>query len=126
MSEIFYNIRKDEFNWCNNENILIDDFYNVTKGEVIFFAMINNKVIGFASVWEEDKFIHNLFVHKEYRNLGVGKALIERVDNYFERPITLKCVANNNKALEFYKYSGWKIKEQGNSEDGIYYLMALE
>ena len=38
---------------------------------------------GFASVWTNDTFLHNLFVDPQYQRLGVGHLLLEQVQKTF-------------------------------------------
>ena len=53
-----------------------------------------------------------LFVHKDYRREGIGKALMDEVENYFREQgishIELQCSSYNNIALDFYHKSGYK------------------
>lgn len=126
LAMLFYQIRKEEFSWTNLKKLSINDFEHSTEGERIFVAEADGKIAGFISVWELDKFIHNLFVAKEFRRIGVGQALIEKVLLEFGTPLTLKCVAQNGSAAKFYLANGWKIEEEGTSNEGPYYLMSFE
>ncbi len=125
LRELFFNIRIREFSWSKTNEITLQDFDKVTEGEVIFVADIGNKVIGFASIWVEDKFIHNLFINKEYRKLGVGKLLVDAVKLKYGTPLTLKCVKLNQNAVNFYNHNGWIILKEELDEEGAYYLMSL-
>ncbi len=125
LRELFYNIRLSEFVWSKTNEITLQDFDKVTEGEVIFVAVIGNEVIGFASIWVEDKFIHNLFINKEYRKLGVGKLLVDAVKLDYGTPLTLKWVKQNQNAVDFYKHNGWIILKEEPDEEGSYYLMSL-
>lgn len=64
----------------------------------------------FISIWEEDKFIHNLFVSSNFQRCGVGKVFINAVIKVVG--LTLKCVKANENALNFYLYQGWTIEEE--------------
>lgn len=88
--------------------------------------MCNGKAIGFISIWEEDSFIHSLFIDKNYRGIGIGTKLIEYVVNLYGKPLSLKCLKEHRKALDFYINLGWTIKKQGECPEGIYYLIYLE
>lgn len=123
LKEIYLKVRKDEFPWVNNKDIHIDDFDSSTEGEVIIVAVVNNNIAGFASIWELDKFIHNLFVKKEYRRFGIGKKLINEAFNICCTPLTLKCVKENENAINFYLNNGWKCIKEELGPEGPYYLM---
>ncbi|MCA9383679.1 GNAT family N-acetyltransferase [Candidatus Dojkabacteria bacterium] len=53
-----------------------------------------------------------LFVHKDYRREGVGKSLMNEVEDYFRQQgishIELQCSSFNDIALDFYQKSGYK------------------
>lgn len=123
LKDIYLKIRKEEFTWVNNKDIHIDDFYSSTEGESIIVAVINNNVVGFASIWEPDKFIHNLFIKKEYRRFGIGKKLINEAVNIWGTPLTLKCVKENENAIKFYIDNGWQCIKEELGPEGPYYLM---
>lgn len=122
LRDIYYKIRTEEFPWSNH--ISLSDFDDSTQDEVIFTVLIDDKIVGFVSVWVEDKFIHNLFVSKEYRKYGVGKALINQVLLTFGTPLTLKCIKENYNAVNFYLSNGWKIEKEDICVEGAYYLMS--
>lgn len=55
---------------------------------IIYVAILDDKFVGSATLILEQKFIHNagivghiedVVVHKEYRKLGIGKKLIEKI-----------------------------------------------
>lgn len=123
---LFYQIQQKEFSWIDKNTLSLTDFEHSTEGERIFVAEVNGKIAGFISVWTPDKFIHNLFVVKNFRHLHIGQALIEKVLLTFGKPLTLKCIAQNKTALQFYLSHGWIIQEDGICDEGTYYLMILE
>jgi hypothetical protein len=49
--------------------------------------------------------------------------LLAKVIEKAIKPITLKCMANNQNALAFYKSQGWSYQSEGLNEDGQYYLL---
>ncbi len=54
----------------------------------------------------------DLYVQEQYRNKGVGKQLIQAVENYFKEKgvavLTIGVLAPNTHAYEFYKRSGYR------------------
>jgi GNAT superfamily N-acetyltransferase len=86
---------------------------------------VQGETAGFLSVWEPDRFIHNLFVDKKYRRAGIGRQLIRWALLEYGTPLSLKCAAANTAALEFYQNSGWQTDGEGRGEEGLYYLLSL-
>ncbi len=101
-----------------------EDFKLSIEGEDIYAALIGEKIIGFVSVWRQDSFIHNLFVKKQFRRAGAGKALLEYAIKELGGKAFLKCASENKDALRFYTDSGWKKISSGESKDGVYFLMS--
>lgn len=125
LRKIFFNTRQEDFNWMEYNSIKLDDFDSSTEGELILTAKINNEIAGFVSIWEEDKFIHNLFVSSKFKRCGVGKALINQCVKVVELPLTLKCVRENENALNFYLSQGWTIEEEVTGKEP-YYIMKYD
>lgn len=125
LQKIFFNTRQEDFNWMEYDSIKLDDFDSSTEGELILTAKINNEIVGFVSIWEEDKFIHNLFVSSNFKRHGVGKALINQCVKAVELPLTLKCVKENENALNFYLSQGWAIEEEVTDKEP-YYIMKYD
>ncbi|WP_186438487.1 GNAT family N-acetyltransferase [Cohnella terricola] len=124
LREIYFQSRNRHFKWLAPSSIAPEDFDKDTEDEFILIAADGERVLGFSSVWVPTHFIHHLFVHPDFAGQGVGTALLEACCERFVSPRpTLKCVAANTSALNFYQSRGWTILEQGTSEDGPYYLM---
>ncbi len=56
LRKIFFNTRQESFTWVKHGSIKLEDFDSSTEGELILTAKIGNEIVGFASIWEEDKF----------------------------------------------------------------------
>ncbi|MFL0269331.1 GNAT family N-acetyltransferase [Candidatus Clostridium radicumherbarum] len=125
LRKIFLKTRQENFNWIEYDSIKLEDFDSSTEGELILTAKINNEIAGFVSIWEEDKFIHNLFVLSNFKRCGVGKALINQSVKVIGLPLTLKCVKANENALKFYLSQGWTINEEVIEKEP-YYLLKYE
>ena len=100
----------------------IPDFEEVTKGEKIFGAYEEGRLVGFASVWEPDQFIHFLFVDQEFRKHKIGSSLVNYLSNLYGT-LTLKCLLSNTTGIAFYLATGWEKVETGMCEDGEYALL---
>lgn len=125
LRKIFLESRQENFSWVEYDSLKLEDFNSSTEGELILTAKISNVIAGFISIWEEDKFIHNLFVSSNFQRLGVGKALINEAVKVVGLPLTLKCVKANENALKFYLSQGWTIVEEVREKEP-YYLMKYE
>ncbi|WML34286.1 GNAT family N-acetyltransferase [Clostridium sp. OS1-26] len=125
LRKIFLKTRQENFNWMEYDSIKLEDFDSSTEGELILTAKIGNDIAGFVSIWEEDKFIHNLFVSSNFKRRGIGKALIDQSVKEVGLPLTLKCVRANVNASNFYLSQGWTIEEEV-IENEPYYLMKYE
>lgn len=102
----------------------LGDFDMVTSGERILVATgTGGAPVGFASIFEPDSFLHNLFVHPAFQRCGVGKALLASCDKYFIAAGTLKCLKANESAQRFYLSQGWAIQAEVEEETGNYFLM---
>ncbi len=95
--------------------------------EGIFVAKVGDKIAGFVagdanwfSKREHKKVgaIHEIVVHPEYRGMGIGKALMEKVMDYFRSKgldtAELWVGDENLKALDFYRELGFKEKGRYN------------
>ena len=125
LRKISLNSRQENFNWMEYGSIKLEDFDSSTEGELILTAKINNEIAGFISIWEEDKFIHNLFVSSNFQRCGVGKVLINEAVKVVGLPLTLKCVKANENALNFYLSQGWTIEKEVTEKEP-YYLMKYD
>lgn len=125
LRSIFLKTRQEKFNWMEHDSIRLEDFDSSTEGELILTAKINNDIVGFISIWEEDKFIHNLFVSSRYKGIGIGKQLMKEAMNEVGLPLTLKCVKANREALNFYLSQGWTIEGEFMGYEP-HYLMKYE
>ena len=100
------------------------DFDMVTSGERILVATeTGGAPVGFASIFEPDSFLHNLFVHPAFQRRGVGRALLASCNRHFSAAGTLKCLKANEAAQQFYLSQGWAIRDEVLEETGDYFLM---
>jgi ribosomal protein S18 acetylase RimI-like enzyme len=125
LRKLFLKSRQENFSWMEYDSIRLDDFDSSTEGELLLTAKISNQIAGFISIWEENKFIHNLFVSSDFKRCGVGTALIKEAMKVVGLPLILKCVKTNENALNFYLSQGWTI-EECVTDNEPYYLMKYE
>ncbi len=111
LSKLYLDCRIATFDWWQADEFKLGEFEKSTEGETVIVAEMNNEILGFCSIWE-DNFIHNLFVDVNIQNKGIGKALLEYAfNNLIKKPARLKCTVQNNKACAFYEKNGWQIEK---------------
>lgn len=124
LRELFVLSRNAAFTWEDPATHRLLDFDASTDQERILVALIDELHVGFASIWEPDSFLHNLFVHPDYLGRGIGKALLAHCARHFEERPTLKCLKANSHALGFYAAQGWVVLAEQDDPLGAYYLLA--
>lgn len=95
--------------------------------EGMFVAKVEGKIVGFVagdanwfSKREHRKVgaIHEIVVHPEYRGMGIGHALMEKILEYFRSKgldlAELWVGDENHKAIEFYRKFGFRENGQYN------------
>ena len=122
LRKIYLQVRQTSFFSMNDASFKPSSFDTDTSGEYIMVARVHDKIAGFVSVWREDNFIHHLYVDNKYQNKGIGTQLLDKVNPTLQRPITLKCIKSNTRAIRFYLRNGWHPKSEAMSEDGAYIL----
>ena len=120
---LYLHARRDAWPWLDDSGWHLEDFDAATRDEAIWVAEQDGHRLGFASVWTNDNFLHNLFVDLQYQSLGVGHLLLAHVQKTFTSTGALKCLVKNRRAIAFYQRHGWHIEATGDSPDGEYYLM---
>ncbi len=65
-------------------------------------------VAGFLSLWRPDAFVHYLHVAQDWRRCGLGRMLLTAARAEVGRPLELKCLTGNRRALVFYRHLGWR------------------
>lgn len=123
LQEIYLQARRKTWTWLDAEQWKREDFDSVTQDESVWVAEQAGKLVGFASLWMPDNFLHHLFVSPEAQSHGVGSRLLQYVQCQFTDTGSLKCLLDNHHALTFYQRHGWYIEAQGESPDGPYCLM---
>ncbi|MBY0205062.1 GNAT family N-acetyltransferase [Paenibacillus cucumis (ex Kampfer et al. 2016)] len=78
LRQIYLDSRRESFHWVNTDEMTLDDFDRDTLEEQILLAEENAHILGFASLYVPNRFIHNLFVHPTAAGKGVGDLLLKR------------------------------------------------
>ncbi|CAH0121110.1 hypothetical protein PAE9249_03636 [Paenibacillus sp. CECT 9249] len=126
LRKVYLESRRKTFHWADTEEMSLEDFDKDTEGEFIILAEEDRQIIGFASLYLPDNFIHNLFVHPDFLGKGAGSLLLRASVEKMKTPIRLKCVSENQKAMKFYEKNGWKkVIEEGKPGEK-YWVMIYE
>lgn len=120
---LYLHARKASWSWVNNPDWQLEDFDAATRNETLWVAESDGHRLGFASVWDNDNFLHNLFVDPRWQGKGAGSALLAHVQSTFTSTGSLKCLVQNTRALAFYQRHGWHTEARGVSPEGEYWLM---
>ena len=132
LDEISNNLEKD-----------FDDFwnYNVFKSELenpnskYFICKLNNEIVGFAGVVIvlDEADITNIVVKKDFRNKGIGNALLNYLIEFCKSKnlskINLEVSSNNDIAINLYKKFGFKQvgnrKNYYQNSDGLLFTKTI-
>lgn len=125
LRKLFLKERQNTFHWLDPLEFKLNDFDRYTKGEVILVAILDDIPVGFISIWMKGNFIHHLYIDQKYQGNGIGTELLKAAIQKTKLPLTLKCLENNTKAIEFYLKKGFFAVERGQSEHGGYILFEL-
>ncbi|MFB3386919.1 GNAT family N-acetyltransferase [Flavobacterium sp. LAR06] len=125
LQRIFLEVRQKTFYWLDTQNYNLTDFDYETQAEFVLVALVDNKVVGFISLWLPGNFIHHFYIDEKYQQHKIGSKLLEEAILIMKTPITLKCLEKNFRAVEFYKKKGFVATEGGVSAHGEYLLFTL-
>lgn len=114
--------RKDTWTWLTEVDYKLEDFDRAVIGETILVAERDGHLLGFASIFTQENFLHNLFIDPQFQGTGAGCALLRAAEKTFTRTGSLKCLVKSQKSVAFYLSKGWDIVATGDSPKGEYYL----
>lgn len=108
LKQLFLITRLNTFIYDPPEKFKLDDYLDSVNGEEVWVAEQNHIIVGFISMWVPDNFIHNLFVHPNWQDRGIGKQLLEKAEQRLQPPMELRVRIENLKACKFYQKHGWQ------------------
>jgi GNAT superfamily N-acetyltransferase len=126
LRQIFLESRRKSFVWANKNEMTLEDFDRQTSEEYIILAEEDGHIMGFTSLYLPENFIHHLFVHPQFARKGVGSKLLHAAIAKMNKPLTLKCVSQNQIAMQFYENHGWKKAVEEGSPSEKYWVMVYE
>jgi GNAT superfamily N-acetyltransferase len=114
--QIFFDARREAFDWVDSSWFAVDDFDAQTYQEQVWVAEASSGVVGFIAVHLPSNYIHHLFVAPAHQGLGVGTKLLHFALQRLSAPVDLKCLSANVRACRFYKERGWRGVERAIDE----------
>lgn len=120
---LFLSVRQETFHWMDVSKFNSSDFDKETTNEHILVIHFNNTVAGFISFWQQDNFIHHLYIAGEFQKKGLGTILLQALLGKTTSPVTLKCLEKNKHAIAFYEKNGFTKKATGIADDEPYVLL---
>jgi len=99
-------------------NIDAEQFATETVDELVLVAVANEGVIGFASIYAPDSFLHHLYVDPRTQGQGIGSLLLRESAARVTAPLTLKCQIANTRARAFYAKHGFAETGCGSDKYG--------
>jgi ribosomal protein S18 acetylase RimI-like enzyme len=123
LEKLFQLTRQITFKSLPPEKFNIEDYKKSVEGEEVWLSEVDGNITGFISLWIQDNFIHNFFVHPDWQGRGIGQQLLDKAEERLTRPMGLKVTLDNIKARQFYQNRGWKIISTHEDEQESYILM---
>lgn len=123
-ARIYAEARRDAFHWCAPQRFQPDEFFLDSAGEAVHVALAAGRVVGFLSLWTDGHFIHLLFVDPSHFREGIGARLLDHATALLAPWAWLKCQAQNERALAFYRSRGWTVGGGGTNEIGPWVAVA--
>ena len=111
------------FSWRAPDHFRAEDFRMFALDEEVWLALMGEAVVGIASIFRAENFIHCLYVDPDAQRLGIGRALVAQLRKVVDGPLTLKLDVPNRRAIQFYEATGWErmtgLDDQGVDDFGI-------
>ncbi|QEA59034.1 GNAT family N-acetyltransferase [Leuconostoc koreense] len=107
LARIYLGTRQHNFSWIKHPKL--EDFARDSHGEMVEVAIINQEVVGFASISEHDSFLHLLFIKEGWNGCGIGAKLLDWARNQVMQALELKVVTANVAAQRFYEREGFLV-----------------
>lgn len=91
-------------------------FLKQAEDEAVWVAVVDDRIIGLAALYEPESFLHSLFIDAGWRGRGVGSALLAAVQAFAAGPLSLKVAGPNAAAQDFYAARGFHVSELGETD----------
>ena len=124
-ASIFLEGRRDAFPWCPRELFHWHDYYECVKGDQVWIAEAEGRVIGFVSASLAERMICNLFILAGWRSRGIGSRLLACALVELGGVVRLRCASRNLRARQFYRRNGWVEAAGGPAGEGDFVTCCL-
>ena len=121
-AQVYSRSRRAAFPWRSETDFDPAHFVRDALEEAVTVARLGTRIVGVASVYTAENFLHSLYVDPDAQGLGVGRTLIDHVRAHATGPLTLKLDVKNEKARGFYEAHGWEAMtgpDDTGIEDGL-------
>ena len=116
---IFTNLESNgskEFDQLNTKEFYLD------KSNLTYICLNDNKIIGMVSL-SNGNYLSLLFVDKQYQGNGIGKRLVEIIDNLVLGDLEVSALISTR---SFYEHIGFKINGNLEKKEGISYYPMIK
>lgn len=127
-------VLETEFDKFWNYNVFKQELEN--KNSIYIVGKIEDKIVGFGGIWKsvDDIHITNIVVKKDFRHLGIGAKILDKLINISKElkfsSITLEVNENNEIAIKLYEKFrfeklGIRKKYYNNSDNAVIMTLKL-
>jgi GNAT superfamily N-acetyltransferase len=113
---LYERVARETFTWFPAETITGATFVDDAAREEVRIAVSDNVILGLASLYRPDRFLHSLYVDAPARGRGVGLALLNQVRDAAGGPLSLRVQKRNVRAIAFYEREGFQIVGEGGAD----------
>lgn len=116
-AELYDRVARRTFTWFDRLDDQAEKFRSEATREEVYVALCDDRLVGLASFYRPDSFLHSLYVDYAEHGRGFGSALLTHIEAIADAPVSLKVQTRNLQAREFYERRGLKIIEEGQDSD---------
>jgi GNAT superfamily N-acetyltransferase len=113
---LYERVARETFTWFPAEAITAATFLDDAAREEVRIALSDNTILGLASLYRPDRFLHSLYVDAPARGRGVGLTLLNHVRDAAGGPLSLRVQKLNVRAIAFYEREGFKLVGEGGTD----------
>jgi ribosomal protein S18 acetylase RimI-like enzyme len=113
---LYERVARETFTWFPAEVIQAATFVEDARHEEVRVALLDGRIVGLASLYRPDQFLHSLYIDAAARGRGVGLALLNAAREAAGGPLSLKVQKLNARAIAFYRREGFEIIDEGEPE----------
>jgi len=112
---LYDRVVREVFTWIQHEAPAAK-FLDEAKVEEVYVAKRNGRIVGLASFYRPNNFLHSLYVDRDARGQGVGSTLFAYIQFSADGPVSLKVEKLNHDAIAFYLARGLVIVDEGDPD----------